>query len=325
MDQKLLVQIKTYGQTFTNTPSEKFLLMILCSQAKLENDNKSDNVKRGLRTRVEMGLWPGVAPTGYLNSTNVNEPCVVHIDPLRAPTIKQMFEKIAYENWSGKKTYLWMRNEMKMLSRNGKQISISNIFIMLHCHFYYGVFEYPRGSGKWYQGKHEPIISKEVFDLVQGKLSMQKRYKDGNKEFAFTRLMSCGLCESGIGAQEKYKDLKDGSIKKYIYYSCTKSKDSSCKNGYLEEEVLIAQLAGLMDKIDLDKSGLRKKLAEEIERHKKFSIGILGRKDEDCSAKDVDIRNYAKYILREGNILEKRNLLECLKSRISLKDKEIIL
>ena len=35
MDEKRLVQIRTYGQTFTNTPSEKFLLMILCSQAKL--------------------------------------------------------------------------------------------------------------------------------------------------------------------------------------------------------------------------------------------------------------------------------------------------
>src|SRR3989344_932132 len=60
MDEKRLLQIRTYGQTFTNTPSEKFLLMILCSQAKLENDNKSINVKRGLRTRVEMGLWPGI-------------------------------------------------------------------------------------------------------------------------------------------------------------------------------------------------------------------------------------------------------------------------
>ena len=55
MDQKLLLQIRTYGQTFINSPNEKFLLMILCSQAKLENDNKSINVKRGLRTRCEMG------------------------------------------------------------------------------------------------------------------------------------------------------------------------------------------------------------------------------------------------------------------------------
>jgi DNA invertase Pin-like site-specific DNA recombinase len=39
--------------------------MILMSQAKLENDNKSINVKRGMRARCEMGLWPVQPPTGY--------------------------------------------------------------------------------------------------------------------------------------------------------------------------------------------------------------------------------------------------------------------
>ncbi|MDE1924937.1 MAG: recombinase family protein, partial [Patescibacteria group bacterium] len=47
MDQKSLVEIRTHTQKFTNNPNEKFLLMILGSQAKLENDNKSLNVKRG--------------------------------------------------------------------------------------------------------------------------------------------------------------------------------------------------------------------------------------------------------------------------------------
>ena len=50
MDQGGLVHIKTYTQAFSNNPNEKFLLMILCSQAKLENDNRSINVKRGIRT-----------------------------------------------------------------------------------------------------------------------------------------------------------------------------------------------------------------------------------------------------------------------------------
>ena len=36
MDQKKLFTIRTYSQTFTNSPDQKFLLMILCSQAKLE-------------------------------------------------------------------------------------------------------------------------------------------------------------------------------------------------------------------------------------------------------------------------------------------------
>jgi len=35
MDQGKLIEIRTHGQTFTNSPNEKFLLMILGSQAKL--------------------------------------------------------------------------------------------------------------------------------------------------------------------------------------------------------------------------------------------------------------------------------------------------
>ncbi len=72
MDAGQLHEIRTYGQKFSNNPNEKFLLMILESQAKLENDNRGVNVKRGLRTRVEMGLWPGVAPLGYLNQKHMD-------------------------------------------------------------------------------------------------------------------------------------------------------------------------------------------------------------------------------------------------------------
>jgi DNA invertase Pin-like site-specific DNA recombinase len=39
MDAGKLNEIRTFGQTFSNNPNEKFLLMILGSQAKLENDN----------------------------------------------------------------------------------------------------------------------------------------------------------------------------------------------------------------------------------------------------------------------------------------------
>lgn len=48
MDQKKLIEIRTFGQKFSNSPNDKFMLMILGSQAKLENDNKVVNVKRGL-------------------------------------------------------------------------------------------------------------------------------------------------------------------------------------------------------------------------------------------------------------------------------------
>src|SRR3989339_968365 len=131
MDQGKLHEIRTYGQKFTNSPNEKFLLMILGSQAKLENDNRGVNVKRGLRTRCEMGLRPGVAPTGYLNQRLMDKKCQLIIDPARAPIIKKMFEKVAYEKMSGRRLHAWLKDEMKFKTKNGKAFTISNIYITL--------------------------------------------------------------------------------------------------------------------------------------------------------------------------------------------------
>ncbi len=322
LDQKKLVEIRTYSQRFTNNPNEKFLLMILGSQAKLENDNKSINVKRGLKTKCELGLWTSVAPTGYLNSKNKDQKGVVFVDPDRGSTIKEIFTKVAYESWSGRKVFKWLR-EIKFVTRTGKPLTLSNVYMILNNHFYHGSFEYPKASGRWFQGKHTPLISKDLFDDVQKQLHLQIKSHGKNKEFAFTKMFTCGVCGSGVTAQEKYKNLKDGSVAKYIYYGCTRSRNINCKEGYIEEKILIDQLTGIIDQIDLDKSGIKKKLEAEIERHKKFHSGIMGRAKEEYSVKDADIRNYAKYLLTEGSMFDKRDLLGCLKSKIELRDKKL--
>lgn len=322
MDKKQLVEIRTYSQKFTNNPNEKFLLMILGSQAKLENDNKAVNVKRGLRTRCEMGLWPCSPPTGYLSSKNVDQKCQVQIDPRRAPMIKKMFEKVAYEKMSGRRLHLWLKNEIDFKTKNGKHINLGNLYLILRNHFYYGRFEYPKGSGKWYNGKHEPIINKELFDLVQESISDHViNYQ--NKEFAFTKIMVCGLCGSGITADEKFKKQQNGNIHRYVYYGCCKHMDKECKSGYIREEELIEQLTNLMDEVHLDEIGMKEKIRVEVEKTKKFNMSVLGVKNEKIKVSDIDIRNYAKYVLRDGGLVEKRELLECLRSKILLSNKVI--
>jgi len=322
MDSGKLVDIRTYGQRFTNNPNEKFLLMILGSQAKLENDNKVVNVKRGLRARCEMGLWPCIAPTGYLSSTSKEKSCHVEIDPHRASVIKKMFEKVAYEKYSGRRLYAWLKDEIKFTTKSGKPLTISNIYITLRNTFYYGSFEYPKGGGQWYIGKHTPIITKELFDKTQESMTAYAM-RNETKEFAFTKLMTCGLCGSGISASEKFKKQQNGDVHHYIYYGCSRFNDKNCMSGYMREEDLIEQLAKLMDKIDLDEIGMKEQIKAEIERHKKFASGLLGIKEQSVKVGDVDMRNYAKYILRGGTMLEKRELLTCLRSKITMAKKEI--
>jgi DNA invertase Pin-like site-specific DNA recombinase len=323
MDQKQLLEIRTYSQRFTDNPNEKFLLMILGSQAKLENDNKAVNVKRGLKARCEMGLRPSVAPTGYLNEKNIDKKCQVRLDPKRAPAIKQMFEKVAYQHFSGRKVFRWLR-DIGFKTKNGKPLVLGNIYLLLRNTFYYGEFEYPVGSNNWYQGKHTPIINKELFDKVQANINEHYIPKTESKEFSFTKLIKCGYCGSGITADEKFKKLKDGGVNRHVYYFCTKAKNIDCKNPPINEPSLINELIELIDRIDLDDLGVKTKIEQEIFRFNKFRIGVLGYKKE-VNTTEIDIRNYAKYLLREGTMIEKRELLSFLKSKLLLKDKKILL
>ena len=43
---------------------------------------------------------------------------------------------------------------------------------------------------------------------------------------------------------------------------------------------------------------MKERIKDEIERHKKFQSGLLGIKSRTVKVADIDIRNYAKYILR---------------------------
>lgn len=68
---------------------------------------------------------------------------------------------------------------------------------------------------------------------------------------------------------------------------------------------------------------MRYKFEEEIKRFQKFQKGVLGIKENPKAEKDIDIRIYAKYLLREGSVIEKRELLSCMKSKLIFKNKTI--
>jgi site-specific DNA recombinase len=324
MDSGALVEIRTYGQRFSNNPNEKFLLMILGSQAKLENDNRGINVKRGLRARVEMGLWPGMAPVGYLNQKLMDKKCQIIQDPERASIVRQIFEKVAFQQWSGRKIYHWLKFEINFKTVGNHNLALSNIYRTLINPLYHGEFEYPKKSGNWYKGKHEPIITKELFDKVQERLTRDNIQRQSH-EFAFTKLMTCGLCESMISAEEKYKQLKDGTVAKYIYYGCGRAKDRYCKNYYLREDELIDQLVKLLDQIDFNNSQMQYKFEEELKRFNKFQRGVLGMGSQNTKHTDVDLKTYAKYILKEGTNEEKRELMGCFRSKIKITRRVIII
>ena len=77
--------------------------------------------------------------------------------------------------------------------------------------------------------------------------------------------------------KEKFKALKDGSIARYVYYGCTRSKDPACEVKYIREEKLIEKLRELIDKISLDDLGLRGQFEREVERIHTFNCDVMGK------------------------------------------------
>lgn len=334
MDQGKLIKIQTYSQSFSNSPNEKFLLMILCSQAKLENDNKGLNVQRGLRTKCAMGWRPSIAPSGYLNKDgngHIDE--LIILDPERSSFITQMFERVALQGHSGRAIKNWL-DRIGFTTRLGNKMPLSKVYSTLNNPFYYGEFEFPVGSGTWYQGKHKPLVTKELFDKVQAVLqTVPKGYK--NKIFPFKSIFKCGGCGGGVTAEEKLRKLKHGGFVKHTYYHCGRSLNYECDEPYITESDLIKQLIANIDKIKFNHTGVTRKIQEDIERyhrlktqvlHQEFIDGHLAefnRVPQTSADKNEMTKNYLLHILQIGTIEERQEALSFIKTKFILSKRTI--
>lgn len=331
MDQGKLQEIRTYSQSFKNNPNEKFLLMILCSQAKLENDNRGINVKRGLRAKCEMGIRPGVATIGYINTMNNNRITEVKPDPERAWVIKEMFKRVADRGHSGRTLRKWL-DEIGFRTKNNKRLSLGRIYATLNNPYYYGEFKY---GDEWYKGTHEPLITKTLWDKVQKQLTVPPKTWN-KKRFPFKTLCTCGSCGGGVTAEEKYKKLKYGSYAKYIYYHCARSVDYDCDEPYITEDDLIKQLLAHINagNVKIHKDKIAKKLQADIERfhklrsevlHQEYLSGNLAEIETTAANhQDEDMAvNYLKHMLKTGNADDRQSALGMIKTKFILNNKEL--
>jgi site-specific DNA recombinase len=321
MDQSKLLHIRTYSQMFSNNPNEKFLLMILCSQAKLENDNKSINIKRGIRTKCNMGWRPGAAPLGYMNRHFAGIKDIIP-DPNRASVITEMYRKAGYDGWSGRRLKAWLDDEKGFTNRQGKPIALSQVFLILTNSFYHGSFEYPEGSGKWFVGAHEALVSKDLFDLVQEVRGIQRGVW-GSKQFAYRGLLKCGHCGGDVTAEEKFKKLKAGGVNRHVYYRCTKKVDLHCPEKYINEQNLEVLLLDYAEN-NVDKLKFDNKLLSAAESHYKVAKSVADQYGIKLTESHPTVE-YIRYVLVQGSFNDKANLTKHIHTNLRIKDGEILI
>jgi len=77
---------------------------------------------------------------------------------------------------------------------------------------------------------------------------------------------------------------------------------------------------------NINELGMRMKLEEEIKKFNRLQrLASKGSPKFKIDENEVATREYAKYVLREGTAIEKRELMGHLRSRLVLNDKNITL
>ena len=292
IDTNKLSALKFNTFWFEPTPQGKFMLSISFSQSKYYVDSLSENTRRGLRQKARNGNFPGRAVKGYLNDSR-NKTIV--IDKRIAPFIISAFEQYSQNNISIKDISSFLATK-GIITTNNRNIRIDETNKILSNPFYIGLFKW---SGEVYEGRHDPIISKQLFDKVQDVLKERNtQWKYANIERVskpFLGLLRCGECGMAITGEIHTKHYKNGNSQVFRYYHCTKkSKLTKCMQfGYVNEENLHSQLTTLLKNYTLKKTWANQmllKIKKEESDISKSCLDVISVKRKDLEQIDIKLK-----------------------------------
>ncbi|MBI2640175.1 MAG: recombinase family protein [Candidatus Sungbacteria bacterium] len=244
------LKLATYH--FENTPEGIWMLQMALSQSQYESAKKGRDVKRGLEQKARMGIYPTLAPLGYINDKHADKGYkTIHTDPDRFDIVRKIFDLMLTGTCSPMKILKIANEEWKLTMPDGKQLGRSTLYALLTRPFYYGEFEYPVGSGNWHKGVHKQMITREEYDRIQFLLGRPSQVRAQKRNIAYRGPIRCGECGCMITAEIKTKYQKNGNVHRYTYYHCTKRRDPNCTQQAVEESELEKQIAAELTKLEI--------------------------------------------------------------------------
>jgi hypothetical protein len=158
---------------------------ILASIAEFYSANLSQEIRKGLDQKAAQGGWPTVAPCGYRNlrrdSGGRRGESVLEPDE-QAPLVLWAFEQYATGTWS-LSALTQALAEKGLRNRLGNPPGTSAVHRMLRNPVYAGIV---RWKGVEREGSHTPLVSRGLFDLVQGILETHSSGGDRSRNTTTT-------------------------------------------------------------------------------------------------------------------------------------------
>ena len=196
------------------SPEGELLRWITKGTNLYERRKISQRTSMGMEQKAREGILPHKAPLGYLNVEDENKKRIIVIDPKIAPFVRKAFELYATGNYSFKRLGDTLYLDGFKHPKTQEKYPPRKFEWMLKNSFYIGQITY---KGAIYEGKQEPLISKDLFYQVQSMFG-HKKPKTHDIVFPYTNLIKCDYC----GKHHLSAEMKRGAHNsgEYIYYRC---------------------------------------------------------------------------------------------------------
>lgn len=245
----VIKDLKFGSYYFHDSPEGIMMLQLALSQSQYFSSKLGKDVKRGMEKKIKLGWVPYLPGAGYKNArdekTGLN---IIVKDPILFTLVRKMWDLMLTGNYTAGQVLKiandeWGYRTRKHRKSGGKPLSFSGIYKILTNPFYYGFFEFPKKSGNWVQGSHEPIITKQEFDAVQRMFKKSNKPRPITHEFPFTGCITCGECGCAITGETKMKYIISTKEERfYTYYHCTHRKiDANCSQRKVTTEAKLEE------------------------------------------------------------------------------------
>ncbi|MBN1427479.1 MAG: recombinase family protein [Anaerolineae bacterium] len=253
--------------------------------------NLSSDTKRAKRARAARGEFNGsVAPIGYILITSrqatQEQPAGLYVDPDVAPIVLEAFQRHATGRYSDRTTAEWMSEQptIQRYCQGKRPIGKEMVRDMLQNHTYTGRVPYAetlyngaslgqnrksrRGRMEWFEGKHEPIVSDELFEACQTareKMCRTRKTEDQSRSYILPDRVYCAHCiareHDNIGDQYYGKIRIAWHNRDQVgYYRCM-SRDrgfGKCTQPYVAENIVIEQLVKMLSEMQIPPEALQR-------------------------------------------------------------------